>query len=477
MREMCDLKYGVFRFKYVFLRENIFIYFMKTLYKIKKGLDLTLKGEAVAELTTAALSGEYAVMPTDFPGIVPRTVVKEGDSVLAGQTLFVDKATERIHFVSPVSGTVVGVERGERRKLLRFRVKANENQEFKDFGVKDLTRLSADDVKALMLESGIFAFVRQRPYDVIACPSDAPKAIFISTFSKMPLAANFSFVSKGLEQDFKLGVRTLAKLAKVHLGICPEQINSDLLPIEEAEVSVFDGPNPSGNVGVHINHVSPINKGEVVWTIGAEMVITLGRLIRTGKVSLTRRIAVAGACVKSPVYVETIVGTSLADLFKGQIENTEHVRIINGNPFVGYKSTLNDFLGAFSTEVCAIPEGDDVNEAFGWIAPRFNDFSTNHSYFSWLLGKKRAYNLDCRIKGGERHMIMSAEYERVFPMDIYPSYLIKAIITGDIDRQEALGIYEVAPEDFAVAEFIDSSKLELQRIVREGLDILRKENA
>ena len=450
---------------------------MKTLYKIKKGLDFKLKGEAAEDLVVAMPSDEYAVMPTDFSGIVPRAIVKEGDNVLAGQTLFVDKATESIHFVSPVSGTVLGVERGDRRKILRFRVKADAAQSFKDFGVQRVDSLTADKLKSLMLESGIFAFIRQRPYDVIANPKDAPKAIFISTFSKMPLAANFSFVAKGHEADFKLGVQALAKIAKVHVGISPEQINSNLLPIEEAEVSVFDGPNPSGNVGVHINHVSPINKGEVVWTIGAEMVISLGRLLRTGKLLLLRRIAVAGSCVEKPCYVETLIGTPLSSILNSKLSKTEHIRIINGNPFVGYKSNLSDFLGAFSTEVSVIPEGDDVNEAFGWIAPRLNDYSTNHSYFSWLLGRKRAYNLDCRIKGGERHMIMSSEYERVFPMDIYPSYLIKAIIAGDIDRQEALGIYEVAPEDFAVAEFIDSSKLELQRIVREGLDVLRKENS
>lgn len=450
---------------------------MKTLYKIKKGLDLKLEGEAVAALTVLPQSEEYAVMPTDFPGIMPRTVVKEGEKVLAGDALFVDKATESIKFVSPVSGTVVGVERGERRKLLRFRVKADKEQAYKDFGVKDASKLSGDEVKQLMLESGLFAFVRQRPYDVIATATDRPKAIFVSTFSKMPLAADFSFVSQGQEADFKEGIKALSRIAKVHLGISPVQINSQLLPVSEAEVSVFDGPNPSGNVGVHINHVDPVNKGEMVWTFGAELTIVLGRLLRTGKLQLKRRIAVAGSKVKEPHYVETYVGTPLTDVLKGQLDTTEHVRIINGNPFVGYKSAPGDFLGAFSTEVCAIPEGDDVDEAFGWIAPRLNDFSTSHSYFSWLLGKKRAYNLDCRIKGGERHMIMSAEYERVFPMDIYPSYLVKAIIAGDIDRQEALGIYEVAPEDFAVAEFIDSSKLELQRIVREGLEVLRKENA
>lgn len=450
---------------------------MRTLYKIKKGLDLKLEGEAVKNLTVATLSDEYAVMPTDFPGIVPRALVREGDQVLAGEPLFVDKATEKIHFVSPVSGTVTAVVRGERRKMLRFCVKANPTQEFKDFGRQDVEKLNADSVKELLLQSGVFAFLRQRPYDVIANPTDSPKAIFVSAFNKMPLAADFSFVAKGSEGDFKMGIRALSKIAKVHLGISPSQINSELLPIEEAEVSVFDGPNPSGNVGVQINHISPVNKGEVVWTLGAEMVIVLGRLLRTGKLSLTRRIAVAGSMVKEPHYVETFIGTPLKDVLAGQLKETEHVRVINGNPFVGYKSTVNDYLGAFSTEICAIPEGDNVNEAFGWIAPRFNDFSTSHSYFSWLFGKQRSYNLDCRIKGGKRHMIMSAEYERVFPMDIYPSYLIKAIVTGDIDRQEALGIYEVAPEDFAVAEFIDSSKLELQRIVREGLDTLRKENA
>lgn len=451
---------------------------MKTLYKIKKGLDLRLQGEAELKLVKAGLSEEYALMPTDFQGIVPRAVVKEGDRVLAGEALFVDKATERIHFVSPVSGTVVGVERGERRKLLRFRVKADREQAFKNFGEKyDAAHLSADSVKALLLESGLFGFIRQRPYDVIASPDDTPKAIFISAFSKMPLAADFSFVVKGHEEDFKNGVRALAKLAKVHLGICPAQINSDLLPISEAEVSVFDGPNPSGNVGVHINRIDPVNKGEVVWTLSPETAVVLGRLLRTGKLDLTRRVAVAGSQVRQPHYVETLPGAPLADLLKGQLDTDTHVRIINGNPLVGYQTDVTGFLGAFNNEVCVIPEGDDVNEAFGWIAPRLNDYSTSRSYFTWLLGKNRAYDLDCRIKGGERHMIMSAEYERVFPMDIYPSFLIKAIIAGDIDRQEALGIYEVAPEDFAVAEFVDSSKLELQRIVREGLDVLRKENA
>lgn len=450
---------------------------MERLFKIKKGLTLNLQGEAHLSLTQLAPSAEYAVAPPDFHGVSPRAVVKEGDQVLAGSPLFVDKATEQIRFVSPVSGRVTAIERGERRKLLRFRIAADKAQVSKDFGSVNLAKANGDAIRKLLLESGLFAFIRQRPYDVVASPTDTPKAIFISAFNKMPLAADFAYVVLGQEEEFKNGVRALAKIARVHLGIMPSQVNTAILPIEGVDVSVFDGPNPSGNVGVQINHVDPINKGETVWTIAPEEVIFIGRLLRTGHVDLTRRIAVAGSKVKKPGYVSTLVGTPVADILRGQLETEGHVRVIDGNPFVGRRSSTADFLGAHTTEVCALPEGDDVNELFGWIAPRLNDFSASRSYFSWLLGKKRRYDLDCRVKGGERHMIMSAEYERVFPMDIYPSYLIKAIITGDIDRQEALGIYEVAPEDFAVAEFIDSSKLELQRIVRKGLDLLRKENA
>lgn len=446
---------------------------MERLFKTKKGLDLNLKGQAQLNLSKMGASVEYALSPSDFHGVVPRIVVKEGERVQAGSPLFVDKATEKINFVSPVSGVVKAIVRGDRRKLLRIVVTADTEQQYKDFS----GALKTSSVKDLLLESGLFAFFRQRPYDVTASPADTPKAIFVSTFSKMPLAADFSFVVKGREGDFKAGISALAKMAKVYVGISPEQINTPMLPLENAEVSVFSGPNPSGNVGVHINRLAPVNKGEVVWTVNAEIVALIGRFMQTGKVDLTRRIAVAGSQISRPEYVETKIGTPMADLLKGRLATDEHVRIIDGNPLVGRKSQLDDFLGAQTTEVCAIPEGDEVHEMFGWIAPRLKDFSTSHSYFSWLFGKNRAYDLDCRIKGGERHMIMSCEYESVFPMDIYPSYLIKAIIAGDIDRQEQLGIYEVAPEDFAVAEFIDSSKLELQRIVREGLDMLRKENA
>ena len=450
---------------------------MEPLYKIKKGLDIMLEGAAEQQLAVCPLAETYAVKPADFNGIVPKLAVKEGCSVKAGDPLFVDKATEKIAVVSPVSGTVKAIERGERRKLLRICIESDGKQDYKSFNAPDPEKASGEEVHALMLEAGMAAFLRQRPYDVIADPEQKPKSIFVSAFSTMPLAADFSFVAKGREGDFKMGIAALSRIAPVYVGINPQQINSELLPITHAKVSVFSGPNPAGNVGVQINHIDPVNKGETVWTMAPEHVIMLGELFRTGKVNLTRRIAVAGSMITAPTYVEALIGAPMTSIIGDKIKGTGHVRIIGGNPLVGERSCMDDYLGAFCTEVCAIPEGDDVNEAFGWIMPRLNQFSTSRSYFSWLFGKSKKYDLDCRIKGGERHIIMSGEYDRVFPMDIYAGYLIKAIITGDIDRQEALGIYEVAPEDFAVAEFVDSSKLELQKIVREGLDLLRKENA
>ncbi len=449
---------------------------MKT-YKIKKGLNIRLEGQAAPEIRDVKPAEEYALVPDDFGGIVPKVRVKEGEQVLVGTPLFVDKATEKIKFVSPVSGTVKCVERGDRRKVLSIRIQPDSSQVVKTFELPDLKQANAEQVLEVLLETGLFAFLRQRPYDVVPTPDVAPKAIFVSAFNLMPLAADFNVVVKGQEEDFKAGIAVLAKIAKVHVGVNQEQLNTPLLPIniDNVEVSGFDGPNPAGNVGVQINQIDPVNKGEVVWTLGAEEVIFIGRYARTGKPDFSRIIAVAGSEVETPKYARVKVGQSIKSIVENQLKPADHhVRVIDGNPLVGRKA--GEFLGAHTTEVTAIPEGDDVNEVLGWIMPRTNEISTHRSYFSAFM-KGKAFNPDCRIKGGERHMIMSAEYERVFPMDIYPSYLIKAIITGDIDRQEALGIYEVAPEDFALAEFICSSKLELQRIVRQGLDILRKENA
>lgn len=442
---------------------------MANVIKLRKGLDVNLKGKASLETIQTKVEGQFALIPDDFYGMKPKVVVKEGDAVKVGDALFVDKNHPEVKFVSPVSGTVAQVKRGERRKVMSVRVDAD--------GKQDATVFDEKDPLKLLLESGLFGFFRMRPYDVVANPEDKPKAIFVSAFNSMPLAADFEYVLKGQEKEFQAGLSLLAKISKVHLGISSKQKAEALTAAKDCVVTVFDGPAPAGNVGVQINHVDPINKGEVVWTLGAEEVIFVGRLALTGKVDLTRTVAVAGSEVKAPKYAQMLVGQPLATVLAGQIDEQKSLRIISGNPMVGVKTSKAGWLGAHATEVTVIPEGDDVYEMLGWIAPRFKEFSTSRSYFSWLRPKKTEYALDARIKGGERHMIMSGEYDRVFPMDIYAGYLVKAIIAGDIDRQEELGIYEVAPEDFAIAEFVDSSKLELQRIVREGLDILRKENA
>ncbi len=441
---------------------------MANVIKLRKGLDVNLKGKANLETMLTKIEGQFALVPDDFYGMKPKVVVKEGETVKVGDALLVDKNHPEVKFVSPVSGTVALVERGERRKVMSVRVDADGKQTAKSFDEKDPLKL--------LLESGLFGFFRQRPYDVVANPEDKPKAIFVSAFNSMPLAADFDYVLNGQEKEWQAGLSLLSKIAKVYLGISKQQKNQALTVAKDCTVTVFDGPAPAGNVGVQINHISPINKGEVVWTIGAEEVIFIGRLVLTGKVDLTRTIAVAGSEVKAPKYVKALVGQPLAAILKGQLDESKSLRIINGNPMVGVKTSKDGWLAAHATEVTVIPEGNDVYEMLGWIAPRFKEFSTSRSYFSWLRPKKTEYTMDARIKGGERHMIMSGEYDKVFPMDIYAGYLVKAIIAGDIDRQEALGIYEVAPEDFAIAEFVDSSKLELQRIVREGLDILRKEN-
>ena len=434
---------------------------MANVIKLRKGLDIHLQGRAEEKKIQLKSNGKYALVPDDFEGVTPKVVVREGDKVKAGDALFVNKQYPEVRFASPVSGTVREVVRGERRKVLCVKVDADSQQEF-------------EQVINALLEAGIFGYINQLPYAVSTNPETKPKAIFVSALRDKPLAADFEFEVKGQEQDFQTGLTALSKIAKTYLGV---GAGSALTGVKDVEVTVFEGKCPAGNVGVQVNNIDPVNKGEVVWTIGdPTVVLFIGRLFSTGKVNLTRTVALCGSEVSSPAYVDMLVGEELSTLLSNSYDASKSVRIINGNVLTGKPTTKEGFLGAHTSEITVIPEGDDADEMLGWILPRLKQFSVNRSYFSWLCGKKD-YALDARIKGGERHIIMSGEYDRVLPMDIYGEYLIKAIITGDIDRQEALGIYEVSPEDFALAEFVDSSKLELQRIVREGLNLLRKENA
>ena len=459
---------------------------MTKVIKLRRGLDIKLTGVAKKEKIAMQSANVYALQPDDFEGVKPKVVVKEGDKVKAGDALFVNKAYPEVRFASPVSGTVKLIERGERRKVLSVQVEADAKQEYVDFGKKSVSKLSGDEVKQSLLVAGLFGYINQLPYAISTNPETSPKAIFVSALRDMPLAGDFEFEVQGQEEDFKTGLEALSKIAKVYVGVGKDSAIPSLCQSEgKIEAVVFSGKCPAGNVGVQVNHIDPVNKGEVVWTVDPTAVLFFGRLFNTGKVNLTRTLALAGSEVKNPCYFDALVGAQVN--LNDNVDVNHNIRIIAGNPLTGkaYHSVpLSDrerlgaslVISAHQSEITVIPEGDDADEILGWIMPRFKQFSVNRSYFSWLFPKKDGYTLDARIKGGERHMIMSGEYDEVLPMDIYGEYLIKAIIAQDIDKMEALGIYEVSPEDFALAEFVDSSKLELQKIVREGLDMLRKEN-
>lgn len=443
--------------------------------RLRKGLDIRLKGGAAHEIAAVERGTDFALSPSDFTGITPKVVVKPGDRVLAGDPLFVNKHAVQVGFASPVSGVVTAVERGERRKVLAIRVAADNETEYRTFNVPNLQDATAEQVTGMLMEAGLFGYITQLPYAVSATPDTMPAAIFISAFHDMPLSADVLYSMEGNEEAFQTGVTVLSKIKPVFLGISPEQRDA-LCGIKDAKITVFMGKCPAGNVGVHVNHLMPVSKDRTVWTVSPETAVFIGRLWMTGKVDLRKRIAVAGSEVINPSYCDVTVGQCIGTVIEGRLKDGS-VRIIKGNPLTGVKACGKCHIGPHTTEITVIPEGDDADEMLGWIMPRRNIFSASRTYFSWLMPKTKEYDCDARIKGGERHMIMSGEYDRVLPMDIYAEYLIKAIITGDIERQEALGIYEVSPEDFAVAEFVCSSKLPLQQIVRQGLDILRKENS
>ncbi|MCC8172166.1 MAG: Na(+)-translocating NADH-quinone reductase subunit A [Parabacteroides sp.] len=445
---------------------------MANVIKIKKGLDINLKGKASEAMLGGGQSETYAIVPDSFNGITPKVTARVGDKVKAGSVLMVDKNRPEIKFVSPVSGEVIAVNRGEKRKVLSIVVKPDAKNEYEDFGVKKVTSLTGEQIKEALLNAGMWPYIKQRPYDRVANPEDTPRDIFVSAFYTAPLAPDFDFILKGQEADFQAGLDALAKLTpgKVYVGVK----NGSAVAPKGVETVLFEGPHPAGNVGVQINHIKPVNKGETVWTVNPADVIVIGRLFNKGIADFTRLVVVTGSQTSERGYVKSMAGATIASLLKGRMLPGNN-RIISGNVLTGVRVTENDYLYAYDNQVTVIPEGDDVYELFGWAMPRFDQFSQSHTYFSWLLGKGKEYVMDARIKGGKRAMILSNEYDQVFPMDIMPEYLLKAIIAFDIDKMENLGIYEVAPEDFALCEFVDISKIEIQKIVREGLDQLYKE--
>ncbi len=446
---------------------------MSKVYKLHKGLTIPLKGEAERIVHQLPLPKTVAIKPTDFIGVVPKLVVKEGDTVLAGDVLFVDKNNQSIQFTSPVSGVVQTILRGERRKLLEVVVTVDTEISYKKFEIPtDITNREA--IIGVMLQSGVWPFVKQRPFNCIAKPTDIPKAIHISAFDTAPLAPDYPFVISEYKELFQKGLQILNVLTpgKLHLNILEE--NRTLHPFDECCVDVqknyFSGIHPAGNVGVQIHHIDPINKGEVVWTLNPQDVVIIARLFEKGIFDAHKTIAVTGNLQK-PHYVKTILGAAVNDCFEEQI--AENQRIISGNVLTGTNVGYKGYVGFYDSQITVIPEGNKP-EFMGWITPGFQKFSLSRTFFSWLqIGKK--YTIDTNLHGGERAFVFTGVYEKVLPMDIYPMQLLKAIIVNDIDKMEQLGIYEVVEEDFALCEFVCPSKIEIQSIIRQGLTVIQKE--
>jgi len=443
--------------------------------KVKKGLSIQLKGQAAYSTVVANRSDFYAIKPTDFHGIIPKLAVKVGDEVQVGDVVFFSKGDDRIKFTAPVSGTIKEIQRGAKRKVLAIIIEANSEDSHKDFGNANPLDLSAEDVLAKILESGAFAYVKQRPYDVIANPSDQPKAIFVSTFDTAPLAPSFDFVLKDKKVAFQAGINALTRLTKgdVNLGLNTNEATF-FDKIENAKSIKFSGKHPAGNVGTQIAKVNPVNQGDRVWTICPQGVAIIGDLFLTGKYNPIKLVALAGSKVNQPQYISLTAGQNIAKVLENNI-NTDAVRVISGNVLTGTKIGVDDYLGFYDNLISVIPEANQ-DRFMGWLP--FVGSSSIHSFsktsFSWLFGKKE-YDLNTSTNGEERALVVTGEFEKVVALDIFPLQLIKACMANDIEKMENLGIYEVAPEDFALVDYIDPSKTEAQDVIRKGLDLMIKE--
>ncbi len=450
---------------------------MSKIITLRKGLDINLEGKVQESLVIAPQASEYALSPLDFEGVTPKLLVKAGDQVKAGTPLFFNKYNDRIIFTSPVSGTVAAINRGEKRKVLSVTITPDAVQSYEEFAKLDLQKASREEIVELLLRSGLWPMIVQRPYGIIADPNDTPKAVFISAFDSAPLAPDYNFVLKGEEQNLQAGIEVMRKLTsgKVHLSVRAKS-EGQMATLKNVEFHTFAGKHPVGNVGVQIHHIDPINKGELVWTVNIQDLAIIGRLINEGKVDMTRVIAVAGSEIEKPAYYRVITGAKADSVLGGNIKNQkagDTVRVISGNVLTGTKIAQDGYLGYYANMLTVIPEGDKY-ELFGWMMPRFKKFSVSRAYFSWLCPKKQ-YKLDTNMNGGERPFVVTGLYEQYLPMDIYPMYLLKACLAGDIDKMENLGIYEVTEEDFALCEFVDPSKIDIQQIIRNGINLMIKE--
>lgn len=449
--------------------------------KIKKGLNIPIEGEAPLTIVGHIKPDVVRICPEDFPGLVPKVKVKIGDRVKAGTPVLYDKNNENIFYVSPVSGVVTSINRGEKRKLLDVTIKADKEVQYESFETGDPLNLSAEELKDLLLRSGVWPLIRQRPYDIVADPETKPRDIFVTGFSTVPLAPSFDFIVEREPDSFQTGLNVLSKLTdgKVYLGLSEKTASDALKNAKNVEIYEFSHLHPAGNIGVQINNIEPLNKGETIWTISALDLLIIGRLFLKGTVDFTRTVAYTGSEAVKKGYYTIISGSDLKQLFDTNVTRAINLRYISGNVLTGTKIDENGSLRFYDSQVTVIPEGDDKHDFIGWASLGLNKkYSAGCTYMTSLVRlfkPLKKYRFDARLMGGRRAIIMSNEYEKVFPMDILPEQLIKNTVAFNIDKMEQLGIYEVAPEDFALCEFVDTSKLEIQKIIRDGLLKLKKE--
>jgi len=443
--------------------------------RIKKGLDIRLVGESEKTLTNAPRSRTFVIRPSDFHLITPKMLVKENAKLQAGDELFYHRENEAIRFVSPVSGTLTEIRRGAKRVITDLVITADAEDSYRDFGQMDPASASPEAIKSRLLESGCWAFIKQRPYDVIANPDRSPKAIFISAHATAPLVADYDFTLNGKEKQLQAAITALSKLTEgqIHVGV-GENSTSQFNNLNGITLHKVAGPHPSGNVGTLINKIDPVNKGETVWTVTPQDLVIIGELLLTGKFNAERIVALSGSSLKNPKYYRTKAGAEVATMVYDSGLNEEHVRVISGGVLTGKKVAKDGHLGFYDNTISVIPEGDDY-EFFGWNKPMFNKISITRALtFSWLTPKKK-YVLDTNTNGEHRAFVQTGLYEQVFPLDIYPLQTLKACMVEDLDVMEEIGMYEVAPEDFALTEFVCVSKQPHQEIIRKGLDLMYKE--
>lgn len=447
---------------------------------LKKGLNIPITGESDLFVSKTINPGIAAVQPTEFKGLLPRLLVKEGDAVLCGSPVIADKKNADILLTSPVSGKVKEIVRGEKRKLLAVLIESDDEQKDFDFGAKNVDKLTAEEIKSAIMAAGLWPFLVQRPYGILADPQAQPRSIFCSAFNTAPLAADVEFCYADKFKAIQTGVNALNKLTEggVHVSLNADNASSTVFArLENAVLHFFQGKHPAGTVGVQIANICPIRKNEVVWTVSLAGLAAIGALFNTGKLKLRRKVAVCGPMAIQPSYVETVPGMPMTDIAGYYGSTADETRFISGDVLSGKNVGQNGYLGFRDDQITLIREGRD-RELFGWIRPiRYKQFSTDHCYFSWLM-PWRKYNMDTNLHGGPRAFLMNdSYYSKVLPMDLFPIYLAKACLAGDIDKMEKFGIYEVLPEDLALCEFVDPSKNDIQDMIEKGIDLMLKEMA